>query len=118
MAIVIGAAWMGGMVAFATAEPRPGIDHTSLGIGGGAMSILAALLYSAFLNRWVDSKFEARALREALYTQRLEELSFYMGSCRMGGRNKIADDLVAIWIKNGLEPGWGARPVEPKPQFK
>lgn len=118
MAIIIGAAWIGGMVIFATAEPRPGIDRTSIGIGAAALTVLAALLYSPFLNRWFDSKFEAKVLREALYPQRLEELSSYMASCRLGGRNKIANELLAIWIKHVLEPGWSARPVEPKPQFK
>ena len=118
MAIIIGVAWIGGMVIFATAEPRPGVDRTSIGIGAGALTVLAALLYSPFLNRWFDSKFEAKALREALYAERLEDLSFYMGSCRMGGRNKIANELLAVWIKHSLEPGWGARPAEPRPQFK
>jgi hypothetical protein len=33
-------------------------------------------LYAPFLNRWFDSKFEAKVLREALYPQRLEDLSF------------------------------------------
>ena len=118
MALIIGAVWIGGVVVFATAEPRPGVDRTSIGIGAGALTVLAALLYSPFLNRWFDSNFEAKVLREALYTQRLEDLSSYISSCRMGGRDKVADQLVAIWIKHGLEPSSSARPVQPKPQFK
>lgn len=118
MAVIIGVVWIGGMVTFATAEPRPGVDRTSIGIGAGALSVLGALLYSPFLNRWFDSKFEAKVLREALYPQRLENLSSYMGSCRMRGRNKLADELLEIWLKHGLEPGRGSRPAAPKPQFK
>lgn len=118
MAILIGALWIGGMVVFATAAPRPGMDRVSIGIGAGALTVLASLVYSPFLSRWFDSKFEAKVLREALYQQRLEDLSFYMGSCRMGGRNRVADELLAIWRKHDLEPGLGARASEPKPQFK
>lgn len=119
MAILIGAVWIAGVVVFATADQRhPGVDRTSMGVGAGALTVLAALLYAPFMNRWFDSKFEARVLRETLYPQRLEKLSSYMGSCRMGGRNNVADELLAIWIKHGLEPGCGARPAEPKPQFK
>jgi len=118
MAVTIGAVWICGMVVFATAAPRPGIDRASIGIGAGALTVLAALSYSPFLKRWFDSKFEAQVLREALYPQRLEDLSFYMGSCRMGGRNKIANELLAIWVKHGLEPGWHARPAAPKPAFR
>lgn len=119
MALIIGAAWIAGIALFMTADQRhPRIDDTSIGLGIGALTILATLLYSPFLNRWFDSKFEAKVLRETLYPQRLEDLSYYMGACRMGGRNEVANELLTIWIKHGLEPGWGARAAEPKPQFK
>lgn len=118
MAIIIGAAWIAGTALFMTADQRrPGIDHTSIALGMGALTILATLLYSPFLRRWFDSGFEAKHLREALYPQRLEELSSHMAACRMGSREKVADELLAIWVKHGLEPGWAARPAAPKPRF-
>ncbi len=49
MAIIIAVAWITGIVVFATADQRhPDIDRTSIGIGAGALTVLAALLFRPF----------------------------------------------------------------------
>lgn len=118
MAIVIGAAYVAGIVFFANAAPTARADRTSISIGAIALTVLAAMAYGPFLNRWFDSRFEVKWLREALYAQRLEDLAHYMAVCRMGGRNNIADAILRIWLQNGLEPGWSARRPDPRPQFR
>ena len=116
MAIAIGGIFIAGIYFFATHTSAA--DATSSGIGGVALAILAAMAYSPFCNWWFDSSFEAKWLREALYSQRLEDLASHMAACRFGSHNNVANDLLKIWVKHGLEPGWLARPADPRPQFK
>ncbi len=101
--LLVGALWVAGEVLFFTAPARnPHIDNTSIAIGAGALTVLVALCYAPFTNRWFTGSIEARFLREVLYSKRLEDLSEYMGVCRISEhRKKIADDLfsylVAAW---------------------
>lgn len=119
MALLIGGLWVAGILFFATADlHRASVDHSTIAIGALALTILAALCYSPFLNWWFDSGFEVKWLREALYARRLEDLADYMAVCQMGGRTRIAAALVKIWTKHGFEPGWSARPMDPPPQFR
>jgi hypothetical protein len=116
MAIVIGSIFISGIIFFATHTSAA--DPTSSGIGAVALAILAAMAYSPFSNWWFESSFEARWLREALYSQRLEDLASHMAACRFGSRNYVADELLKIWVKHRVEPGWLARPADPPPQFQ
>lgn len=118
--VILAAILMGGELLFFTARARnPHIDITSIALGAGALIILVALAYAPFINRWFTGSIEARFLREVLHSKRLEDLSEYMDICRMSEhRNKIADNLLTIWSRHGLDPGDGARRSRPKPLFR
>lgn len=116
MGLLIGAIFVAGIVFFALSDLSA--RHSNSAIGGLALALLVAMAYSPFFNWWFEDKLEANWLRQALYPQRLEELSHYMAICQMGGRKKIAERLLALWKKHGLEPGWSARAMDPPPLFK
>lgn len=118
MAIFIGALWAVGVAVFTLADMRHGAPDKNLPLAIIALSILAALSYSPFGNRCFTETWEARELREVLYKQRLEDLAYHMAVLRMGGEDKLADRLIAIWRRHGLEPGWMARRADPRPQFR
>lgn len=114
---ILCAVLIAGVTLFASASIRSK-SHDLDAIGGLALAVLCAMAYAPFFNRWFEDKLEARWLREALYPRRLEDLSHYMAVCRMGSRKRVADKLLTIWEKYGLEPGWSARPIDPPPLFK
>lgn len=117
MGAILGGILIAGITLFASASIRTE-SHDIDAIGGLALAVLCAMAYAPFFNRWFEDKLEARWLREALFPRRLEDLSYYMAVCRMGSRKRVADKLLAIWVKYGLEPGWSARPIDPPPLFK
>lgn len=117
MGVLLGGVFIGGIILFATADAARQ-NHTTDAVGGLALAVLIAMAYSPFFNWWFEDKLEARWLREALYPQTLEDLAYYMAVCQMGSRKKVGARLLAIWKKHGLEPGWSARPMDPRPLFK
>lgn len=117
MGMMIGAALIAGITLF-TAAGMHDKRHDLDAIGGLALAVLAAMAYSPFFNRWFEDKLEAKWLREALYSRRLEDLAHYMAICQMGSRRRIAVQLLVLWTKYRLEPGWSARPMDPAPLFK
>lgn len=118
--VLVGALWIAGELLFFTARARnPHIDTTSIALGSGALTIVVALVYAPFTSRWFAGSIEARFLREVLYSKRLEDLSEYMGVCRMSEhRERIADDLLTVWARHGLNAGQSAQPRRPRPLFK
>lgn len=118
MGLVIGAVLIAGIVLFALAGTHDKRHDLDSGVGGLTLALLCAMAYSPFFNRWFDDKLEARWLREALYSRRLEDLAHYMAVCQMGSRRRLATQLLMVWKKYGLEPGWSARPMDPPPLFK
>jgi hypothetical protein len=120
MGFVLGAILVGGELLFFAARARnPHIDTTSIAFGAGALTILVALAYAPFINRWFSGSIEARFLREVLYSKRLEDLSEFMAVCRMSEhRDRIADDLLAIWSRHGLNAGDSAQARRPRRLFQ
>lgn len=114
---VIGAIWIAGLTLFISAAQRPNIDHTSIGLGAGSLAVVLALLYSPFIQRWQTNNQNATCLREVLYSQRLEDLLEFMEAYHFAKCGKLADRLIAIYQKHGLEPGLRARPSKRKSRF-
>lgn len=118
MGLVIGGVYLSGILFFALAIPTKHVDRVDVAIASASLSILAAMAYAPFLRWRFDSAFEAKCLREVLYSRQLEDLSEHMAVCRMGNHTKVADALLKIWLRNGVEPGWSARAPEPRPTFR
>jgi len=66
---------------------------------------------------WSEERRAASELREALYPQRLEMLASFIRNNKYSNA-PLYDKLLAICIKNGVEPGWEARREDPRPKFR
>lgn len=117
MGVIVGAVFISGIILLALTGLRNkgGPDNA---IGGIALALLVAMIYSPFFNWWFEYRLEANWLRQALYPRQLEDLAEYMAICVMRDHTKIARRLLNVWKKHGLEPGWSARPLDPPPLFK